>query len=119
MINFNLEHFAISDRWIGLLSASIFAGMMVGAWGWGSCEFDSSGKLQSRDRISSLATDSRILPCTDSDTNGRKLAFNSTLLITSICGIASAFAPTFGLLCLGLFGLGTGVGGSMPTDGTL
>lgn len=57
--------------------------------------------------------------CIDSDSQGRTPAFNLTLLVTSIFGILSAFAPTFPWLCLALFGLGTGVGGSMPTDGTL
>ncbi|KAK4057522.1 hypothetical protein OIO90_001591 [Microbotryomycetes sp. JL221] len=85
------EHFGVSDRWIGSLSASLFAGMMVGAWGWGSY----------------------------SDSRGRTPAFNLTLLLTSLFGIASSFAPTFQWLCFALFWLGTGVGGSMPTDGTL
>ncbi|GAA6007178.1 hypothetical protein JCM10207_001534 [Rhodosporidiobolus poonsookiae] len=83
--------FDIEDRWIGLLSTSIFAGMMVGAWGWGSY----------------------------SDARGRLPAFNLTLCLTAIFGLASAFAPSFGWLCFALFLLGTGVGGSMPTDGTL
>ncbi|KAM0786773.1 hypothetical protein ACM66B_002208 [Microbotryomycetes sp. NB124-2] len=85
------EHFGVSDRWIGSLSASLFAGMMVGAWGWGSY----------------------------SDAQGRTPAFNFTLLLTSLFGIASSFAPSFHWLCFALFWLGTGVGGSMPTDGTL
>lgn len=56
---------------------------------------------------------------TDSDSQGRTPAFNLTLLLTSIFGMLSAFAPSFFWLCVALFGLGTGVGGSMPTDGTL
>ncbi|GAA6041511.1 hypothetical protein JCM8097_001915 [Rhodosporidiobolus ruineniae] len=63
----------------------------VGAWGWGSY----------------------------SDAKGRVPAFNLTLLLTAVFGLASAFAPSFGWLCFALFLLGTGVGGSMPTDGTL
>ena len=31
------DEYGISDRWIGLLSASIFTGMLIGAWFWGSC----------------------------------------------------------------------------------
>jgi hypothetical protein len=85
------REFGISDRWIGLLSTSIFAGMMLGAWGWGSY----------------------------SDAKGRLPAFNLTLFVTAVFGIASAFSPNFPTLCLSLFCLGTGVGGSMPTDGTL
>lgn len=73
------------------MSSSIFAGMMVGAWGWGSY----------------------------SDSQGRTLPFNYTLLVTSVFGLGAAVAPTFGWLCVALVGLGTGVGGSMPTDGTL
>ncbi|GAA5934953.1 MFS transporter [Sporobolomyces koalae] len=85
------KEFDIGDRWIGLLSTSIFAGMLVGATGWGSY----------------------------SDAKGRLPAFNLTLFFTSLFGIASAFSPNFPMLCLALFCLGTGVGGSMPTDGTL
>ncbi|BGP00472.1 hypothetical protein NBRC10513v2_006274 [Rhodotorula toruloides] len=88
------EHWQVGDRWIGLLSTSLFAGMMassVGAWGWGSY----------------------------SDAKGRVPAFNLTLCVTAVFSMAAAFAPSFGMLCLALFLLGTGVGGSMPTDGTL
>lgn len=55
----------------------------------------------------------------DSDAKGRVPAFNLTLCVTGVFGMAAAFAPSFGTLCLALFLLGTGVGGSMPTDGTL
>ncbi|GAA6010975.1 hypothetical protein JCM11491_005893 [Sporobolomyces phaffii] len=85
------QEFGISDNWIGFLSTSIFAGMMFGAWGWGSY----------------------------SDAHGRLPAFNLTLFFTAVFGLASAFSPNFPTLCLALFCLGTGVGGSMPTDGTL
>jgi len=84
-------HFRITDRWIGLLSTSIFFGMMIGAWIWGSY----------------------------SDSYGRRGPFNGTLLMTAIFGLFCGFAPTFGWLCFSLVGLGIGVGGSMPTDGTL
>ncbi|KAA1133169.1 hypothetical protein PGTUg99_023402 [Puccinia graminis f. sp. tritici] len=84
-------HFRITDRWIGLLSTSIFFGMMIGAWIWGSY----------------------------SDTYGRRGPFNGTLLMTAIFGLCCGFAPSFGWLCFSLIGLGIGVGGSMPTDGTL
>lgn len=85
------DEWGIRDQWIGLVSSSTFAGMMFGALAWGSY----------------------------ADAHGRKSAFNLTLLITSVFGMLSAFAPTFPLLCLCLFLLGTGVGGSMPTDGTI
>lgn len=32
------DEWQISDRWIGLVSSCTFAGMMVGALAWGSCE---------------------------------------------------------------------------------
>lgn len=56
---------------------------------------------------------------TVSDAYGRRPAFNLTLLVSTIFGLLSSIAPSFPLLCLALFALGTGVGGSMPTDGTL
>lgn len=84
-------HFHISDPWIGLLSASIFCGMMIGAYGWG----------------------------TYSDSKGRVYPFKFTLAVTSLFGLLASVAPSFSTLCGALFGLGIGVGGSMPTDGTL
>ncbi|EGN93976.1 hypothetical protein SERLA73DRAFT_63470, partial [Serpula lacrymans var. lacrymans S7.3] len=85
------QHYSISDNYIGLLSSSMFAGMMFGAVGWGTC----------------------------SDLMGRSTAFNATLFFTSLFGILSSFARSYWLLCVLLFFLGSAVGGSMPTDGTL
>lgn len=85
------DEFQVSDRWIGMLSSSTFTGMMIGAWSWGSY----------------------------SDSFGRRGPFNGTLLLTSCFGVLAGFASSFTLLCLCFFGLGLGVGGSMPTDGTL
>ncbi|EED86011.1 predicted protein [Postia placenta Mad-698-R] len=85
------QHFSVSDAYIGTLSSSMFAGMMFGAVGWGAC----------------------------SDLIGRKAAFNATLFLTSVFGVLASFANTFVLLCVALFFLGSAVGGSMPTDGTL
>jgi len=67
------------------------AGMMVGSIAWGTL----------------------------SDISGRSLAFNSTLFFTAVFGIAASTAPTFGILCVWMALLGSAVGGSMPTDGTL
>lgn len=85
----------------------MFAGMMIGAIGWGTC----------------------------SDLVGRSAAFNATLFFTALFGILASFANSFGSLCVLLFFLGSAVGvsspssnvntslnlvqGSMPTDGTL
>lgn len=82
------RYFAVTDSTVGLASSSIFVGMFVGSIAWG----------------------------TISDTYGRRAAFNITLLITAIFGSLSAFAGSFLMLCLLLFAVGTGVGGSMPTD---
>jgi MFS family permease len=74
--------------------------------------------------------------CAGSDLLGRSMAFNATLLFTSLFGLMSAITTTFPALCVALFFLGTAVGvrtrcwfnltrltgflqGSMPTDGTL
>ncbi|THH16949.1 hypothetical protein EW146_g3782 [Bondarzewia mesenterica] len=85
------QHYSVPDSYIGTLSSSMFAGMMFGAVGWGTC----------------------------SDLMGRSTAFNATLFFTAVFGLAASFANTFGLLCVSLFFLGSSVGGSMPTDGTL
>ncbi|KAG8768990.1 hypothetical protein FRC12_005235, partial [Ceratobasidium sp. 428] len=85
------DEYAIPDSQIGFLSTSVFCGMMIGALGWGSC----------------------------SDVVGRRMAFNLTLAFTGLFGVLACFATSFGMLCFFLFLLGTAVGGSMPTDGTL
>jgi MFS family permease len=53
------------------------------------------------------------------DILGRRIAFNLTLLITSIFGILSAYAPTWGTVCFLYAALGFGVGGNLPVDGAL
>lgn len=85
------QHYSVPDNYIGTLSSSMFAGMMFGAVGWGTC----------------------------SDLLGRSTAFNATLFFTALFGILSSFAWSFWSLCILLFFLGSAVGGSMPTDGTL
>ncbi|KAG2138594.1 MFS general substrate transporter [Suillus bovinus] len=85
------QHYSVPDNYIGTLSSSMFAGMMFGAVGWGTC----------------------------SDLLGRSAAFNATLFFTALFGILSSFAWSFSSLCILLFFLGSAVGGSMPTDGTL
>ncbi|KAG1723017.1 major facilitator superfamily domain-containing protein [Suillus paluster] len=85
------QHYSVPDNYIGTLSSSMFAGMMFGAVGWGTC----------------------------SDLLGRSAAFNATLFFTALFGIMASFAWSFLSLCILLFFLGSAVGGSMPTDGTL
>lgn len=80
--------FTLTDGIVGLASSSIFVGMFVGSIAWGAV----------------------------SDSYGRRAAFNITLAVTAIFGCLAAVAGSFPLLCLLLFAVGTGVGGSMPTD---
>lgn len=66
----------------------MFAGMMVGAIGWGTC----------------------------SDIVGRSAAFNATLSFTAFFGILASFASSFWALCVLLFFLGSAVGVSSPSS---
>ncbi|CAO3668692.1 unnamed protein product [Rhizopus stolonifer] len=83
--------YVISDNLIGILSSSLFSGMTLGAFFWGSY----------------------------SDAKGRRGSYTMTLLITSVFGIISSFAYNFISLCFCMFFIGFGVGGNMPTDGAL
>ncbi|KAF7364811.1 MFS general substrate transporter [Mycena venus] len=85
------QHYSVPDNYIGIVSSAMFAGMMLGAFGWGTC----------------------------SDLLGRSTAFNATLFFTALFGILASFSYSYNSLCVLLFLLGTAVGGSMPTDGTL
>ncbi|KAJ2832146.1 hypothetical protein GGI24_001333 [Coemansia furcata] len=85
------QHFSISNARIGLMSSSMFLGLMCGALIWGPV----------------------------SDRFGRLIAYRWTLVITAVFGLLASAAPTFSLLCLCLFGLGSGVGGNMPVDGAI
>ncbi|KAJ6583947.1 MFS general substrate transporter [Mycena vulgaris] len=85
------QHYSVPDNYIGAVSSAMFAGMMIGAVGWGTC----------------------------SDLLGRSTAFNATLFFTALFGILASFSYSFTSLCVLLFLLGSAVGGSMPTDGTL
>ena len=50
---------------------------------------------------------------------GRRLAFNMTLFLAGVFGMAAGAGPTWIGTC-GLFAaLGTGVGGNLPVDGSL
>lgn len=94
------ETFAVPDNYIGTVSSSMFAGMMFGALGWGTCE--------------------RTLPVyfmvqmtylfQGSDLMGRSTAFNATLFFTSVFGLLASLANSFLSLCILLFLLGSAVG---------
>jgi len=85
------QHFNIPDSTIGLMSSSIFIGMAVGAFFWGIF----------------------------SDYQGRKLAFNLTLILSAVFGVAVCLAPQFWFLCVSIAFVGFFVGGNMPVDGAL
>ena len=53
------------------------------------------------------------IPCS------RRLAWNSTLVISGIFGIAAGAAPNFVVFCTMIALIGFGVGGNLPVDGTL
>ena len=96
----------VSDSTIGYLSSFMFAGMMFGAVGWGSCKSPVHCKL-----CGSYMT----FFLTGSDLLGRSTAFNLTLFFTAIFGLVASLAPTFPLLCTALFFLGTSVGVRLPS----
>ncbi|ORX35168.1 major facilitator superfamily domain-containing protein [Kockovaella imperatae] len=76
---------------VGNISLALYAGLILGATFWGcSC-----------------------------DIVGRKIAWNCTLVIGGIFGIAAGAAPNFIALCALIAMIGFGVGGNLPVDGTL
>ncbi|KAI0114502.1 sugar transporter [Nemania sp. FL0031] len=85
------EEFGVTEKQVRYTTSSLYIGLSIGSalWGLGA------------------------------DIMGRRIAFNLTLLITSIFGTLAAYAPNWPAVCF-LFGLmGTGVGGNLPVDGAL
>ncbi|PNY27443.1 MFS-type transporter [Tolypocladium capitatum] len=83
--------FGVSEKTVRYTTSACFAGLSAGSFFWGI----------------------------GSDVFGRRIAFNLTLLTTSVFGIAAAYAQSWGGVCF-LFGaLGFGVGGNLPVDGAL
>ncbi|HHH83790.1 MAG TPA: MFS transporter [Chloroflexi bacterium] len=83
-----IREWGLSAAQAGLIGTGIFVGMLAGAWFWG----------------------------TITDYIGRKAGFQLTVLIDSVFGLLSAFAPSYGWL-LALRALtGFGVGGTLPVD---
>lgn len=85
------EEFGISAAQAGLIATSTFAGMLVGAWFWG----------------------------TISDYIGRRTGFQLTVLIFAVFGLLSAFAPGWEWLAVLRFVTGFGLGGALPLDFSL
>src|ERR687896_2655392 len=86
-----IAEFAISPAQAGLIATATFAGMLVGAWFWG----------------------------TISDYIGRRTGFQLTVLIFALFGLLSAFAPSWELLLILRFVTGFGLGGALPLDFSL
>lgn len=53
------------------------------------------------------------------DTKGRSFSLVAATLLISIFGVASAYAPTFALLCLARYIAGVGMGASLPVSSSL
>ncbi|KAJ2479025.1 hypothetical protein IWW56_003343 [Coemansia sp. RSA 2131] len=85
------RHYGVSNAKIGLMSSSMFLGLMCGALVWGPV----------------------------SDRFGRLIPYRWTLVVSATFGLLASACPSFALLCVCLFGLGSGVGGNMPVDGAI
>ncbi|KAI1861476.1 hypothetical protein JX265_004487 [Neoarthrinium moseri] len=85
------QEFGVSEKTVRYTTSSLFAGLCVGSFFWGL----------------------------GADIMGRRVAFNLTLLITSIFGIWAAYAPSWGWTCFLFACMGSGVGGNLPVDGAL
>lgn len=83
--------FGISEKSVRYTTSSLFVGLCFGSFFWGI----------------------------GSDIMGRRIAFNVTLLITSVFGTASGWASSWGGVCLMYAAMGFGVGGNLPVDGAL
>src|SRR6187551_3244490 len=83
--------FGVSEKQVRYTTSSLFLGLCFGSFFWGI----------------------------GSDIMGRRVAFNCTLLITSVFGIAAAYASSWGGVCFLVSALGFGVGGNLPVDGAL
>jgi hypothetical protein len=89
----------VPDSYIGTVSSSMFAGMMVGAVGWGTCK---STPFSYPDHITHSHQ--------GSDLMGRITAFNATLFLTALFGLLASFTNSFSTLCITLFFLGSSIG---------
>ena len=81
-------YWGLSRDQAGFLATTLFVGMMIGAWFWGTVA----------DRV------------------GRRRVFVSTILIGSVGALLSAAAPSYELLLLARLVTGFGIGGTLPVD---
>lgn len=83
--------FGIAEKTVRYTTSAVYLGLCFGSFTWG----------------------------VGADVLGRRVAFNMTLLITSLFGTLAAFAPSWPSVCLLFALLGFGVGGNLPVDGAL
>ena len=102
---------AVANEWIGypyvrMATLALYAGLIVGATFWGmSCDvIGYVGLPPSSSRA---------------DPRRRRLAWNSTLFISGVFGIAAGAAPNFVGFCALIACIGFGAGGNLPVDGTM
>lgn len=100
------DQYGVSNNVIGALSSSTFAGMFLGAFVWGTCMHFENRPVPLHAFI--LMAYSSSSP--GSDVLGRAMAFNLTLILTSIIGATAMLAQSYIQLCVVMFFLGTAVG---------
>ena len=83
--------FGVDEKTVRYTTSAVFFGLCVGSSVWG----------------------------VGSDIFGRRIAFTMTLFITSVFGLLSSYAGSWGLVCFFFAALGFGVGGNLPVDGAL
>jgi MFS family permease len=83
--------FDVDEKQVRYTTCSLFVGLCIGASFWGI----------------------------GSDIIGRRVAFNMTLLLAGVFGLAAGAAPSWIAVCGILAALGFGVGGNLPVDGAL
>lgn len=83
--------FGVDEKTVRYTTSAVFLGLCFGSFVWG----------------------------VGSDVLGRRIAFNMTLLITSVFGMLASYAPSWGWVCFFYGALGFGVGGNLPVDGAL
>jgi MFS family permease len=85
------QEFDLSEKRVRYTTSSLYVGLCLGSFFWGL----------------------------GADVLGRRIAFNLTLLITSIFGMWASYAGSWGGVCFLFACMGTGVGGNLPVDGAL